>query len=289
MEVTDSGLATLAFSSAWPPVRDARGVIRAGSGRLPSMRAPPEGSRRSPAQALRSWTFDALWAIWTALFGLTIPLLWGLGSPPRLVRSGSRVWARGVLALLGVVAGVRYVVRGASNLPDRPCLIVANHQSTWETIAALALFPEVAIVAKRELLRIPVMGWYLRRSPMIVIDREEAGKALREMTAQSRAAMAEGRSVLIFPEGTRTPVGKPVSFKRGVELLYRTLEAPVVPVALDSGRFWPLGSRLKAPGVITVSLLSPIPPGLPAAEFARRAESMIETEKAALVASGASS
>ena len=109
------------------------------------------------------------------------------------------------------------------------------------------------------------------------------------MTAQSRAAMAEGRSVLIFPEGTRTPVGKPVSFKRGVELLYRTLEAPVVPVALDSGRFWPLGSRLKAPGVITVSLLSPIPPGLPAAEFARRAESMIETEKAALVASGASS
>jgi len=261
----------------------------AGSERLPSMRAPPEGSRRSPAQALRSWTFDALWAIWTALFGLTIPLLWGLGSPPRLVRSGSRVWARGVLALLGVVAGVRYVVRGASNLPDRPCLIVANHQSTWETIAALALFPEVAIVAKRELLRIPVMGWYLRRSPMIVIDREEAGKALREMTAQSRAAMAEGRSVLIFPEGTRTPVGKPVSFKRGVELLYRTLEAPVVPVALDSGRFWPLGSRLKAPGVITVSLLSPIPPGLPAAEFARRAESMIETEKAALVASGASS
>lgn len=252
------------------------------------MRVPPEGSRRSLAPTLRSWIFDASWAIWTGLFGLTIPIFWTLRSPPRLVRKASRVWARGVLTLLGAVAGVGYVVRGVSNLPDGPCLIVANHQSTWETIAALALFPEVAIIAKRELLRIPVMGWYLRRSPMILIDRDEAGKALREMTAQSRAALADGRSVLIFPEGTRTPVDAPVSFKRGVELLYRTLGVPVLPVALDAGRFWPRGSGLKAPGVITVSLLPQIPPGLPAAEFARRAESMIETEKAALVAAGVS-
>lgn len=233
-------------------------------------------------RALRSLAFNILWSGWTALFGLTIPLLWGARSPPRTVRKFSRLWARGVLVLLAVTTGIRHAVRGESNIPAQPCLIVANHQSTWETIAALALFPDVAIIAKRELLRIPVMGWYLRRSPMIVIDRDEAGKALREMTAQSRAALAEGRSVLIFPEGTRSSVDEPVSFKRGVELLYRTLDAPALLVALDSGRFWPRGSGLKQPGVITVSLLAPIPPGLPAAEFARRAEAAIEAEKATL-------
>lgn len=232
-------------------------------------------------RALRSLAFDSLWAAWTALFGLAIPLLWLVGSPPRTVRGLSRVWARGVLAILGVIAGVRHRVRGATNTPDEPCLIVANHQSTWETIAVLALFPDVAIVAKRELLRIPVMGWYLNRSPMIVIDREEGGKALREMTAMSRAALADGRSILIFPEGTRRPVDEPVRFKRGVELLYRTLGVPVLPIALDAGRFW--RRREKAPGVITVSILPPIAPGLPAAEFARQAEAIIDAEKAALV------
>jgi 1-acyl-sn-glycerol-3-phosphate acyltransferase len=233
-------------------------------------------------QALRSVTFNVLWAGWTGVFGLTIPVLLGLRSPPSTVRKLSRVWARGVLVLLAVSTGVRHSVRGASNLPGRPCLIVANHQSTWETIAALVLFPDVAIVAKRELLRIPVMGWYLRRSPMIVIDRDEAGKALREMTTQSRAALADGRPVLIFPEGTRTPVDEPVNFKRGVELLYRTLGVAVAPVALDSGRFWPGGSGLKTPGTITISILPPIAPSLPAAEFARQAETAIEWEKAAL-------
>ncbi len=233
-------------------------------------------------QALRSLAFNILWGAWTGVFGLTIPVLWVLRSPPRTVRKLSRVWARGVLALLAVSDAVR----GASNLPGQPCLIVANHQSTWETIAALALFPDVAIVAKRELLRIPVMGWYLRRSPMIVIDRDEAGKALREMTTQSRAALVEGRPVLIFPEGTRMPLDEPVRFKRGVELLYRTLGVTVAPVALDSGGFWPRSSGLKTPGTITVSILPSITPNLPAAEFARRAQGVIEQEKEALRCEG---
>lgn len=235
-------------------------------------------------QTLRSLAFDVLWGAWTGIFGLAIPILWLLRSPPRTVRKLSRVWARGVLTLLAISTGVRHVVRGAS--PGQPCLIVANHQSTWETIAALALFPDVAIVAKRELLRIPVMGWYLRRSPMIVIDRDDAGKALREMTGQSRAALAEGRPVLIFPEGTRMPLDEPVRFMRGVELLYRKLGVAVVPVALDSGRFWPRGAVWKTPGTITVSILPPIEPGLPAAEFARHAETVIEQEKSALLKEG---
>jgi 1-acyl-sn-glycerol-3-phosphate acyltransferase len=180
-------------------------------------------------RALRSLVFNVLWGAWTAIFGLTIPLLWLLGSPPKMVRLFSRVWARGILALLTAVTGVKYVERGRALRLNGPCLIIANHQSTWETLAALVLFPDVAIVTKRELLRIPVMGWFLKHSPMIVIDRAEAAKALREMVEASRKALADGRSVLIFPEGTRTPVGAPVKFKRGVELLYRTLGVPPSP------------------------------------------------------------
>ncbi|MCI3130883.1 lysophospholipid acyltransferase family protein [Phenylobacterium aquaticum] len=215
----------------------------------------------------------ALWAGWTGLFGLTIPLLWLSGSPPNAIRRFSRVWARGVLALLAIVVGLRFVVRGQP--PSAPALVVANHQSTWETVAALVLFPDVAIVTKRELLRIPVMSWYLRRSPMIVIDRDDR-RAVREMLVQSRAALKTGRSVLIFPEGTRAPPGAGVRFKRGVEWLYRGLDVEVTPVAYDTGRFWPPGGGPTRAGVITVSLLPAIPPGLPPAEFIRRAEQAIE-------------
>jgi 1-acyl-sn-glycerol-3-phosphate acyltransferase len=231
---------------------------------------------------LRSLLFDVLWGAWTALFGLTIPLLWLLGSPPKMVRQFSRVWARGILALLTAITGVKYVERGHALRLNGPCLIIANHQSTWETLAALVLFPDVAIVTKRELLRIPVMGWFLKHSPMIVIDRAEAAKALREMVEASRKALSDGRSVLIFPEGTRTPVGAPVKFKRGVELLYRTLGVPALPVALNSGRFWQMGSKPKLAGTIVVSMLPPIAPGLSASQFARTAEAALETEKSSL-------
>ncbi len=163
-----------------------------------------------------------------------------------------------------------------------PCLIIVNHQSTWETLAALVLFPDVAVVAKRELLRIPVLGWYLQHSTMIVIDREEGSKALREMTVQGRAALAAGRSVLIFPEGTRKKVGAPIDFKRGVELLYRSLGVPVTPVVVNSGSFWPLGHGPKRPGRIVVSFLLAIPPGLNASQFAMATSALMQSEVAVL-------
>ena len=154
---------------------------------------------------------------------------------------------------------------------------MANHQSPWETVAALVLFPDVAIVAKRELLKLPVLGWYLRNSPMVIIDRGDTAKAARSMVTACRNALADDRSLLIFPEGTRMPVGSPIIFKRGVELLYRTLGVPAVIVAHDAGRFWRPQSGLSS-GVITVSFLPPIPPGLKAAEFLRTAEQKLAME-----------
>lgn len=231
---------------------------------------------------LRTLLFGGLWGLWTALFGLAIPLLSIAGSPPATVRMLSRVWARGVLFLLVGIVGLRHQERGREHVFRTPGLIVSNHQSTWETLAALVLFPDVAIVAKRELLHIPVMGWYLRHSPMILIDRASASAALREMTFQGRAALAAGRPVLIFPEGTRKSVGEPIEFRRGVEFLYKALGVPALPVVLDSGRFWGVGGLPERAGIITVSFLEPIQPGLSTKDFTRTAQASMQAETGAI-------
>ncbi|QRM34132.1 1-acyl-sn-glycerol-3-phosphate acyltransferase [Microvirga sp. VF16] len=229
-------------------------------------------------QRIRSTLFDVLLAIWTGLFVPVLALLWLCGSPERGVRLASRLWARGILVSLKCLVGLTYAERGQHNIPDRPCLIIANHQSTWETLAFLILFPDVAIVAKQELLTIPVFSWFLRKSPMILIDRESGSKAVRRMVQGCQAALAQGRSVLIFPEGTRKPVSEPIEFKRGVELLYAKLDTPVLPVAVNSGHFWGPGRPYKRAGTISVSYLDPIAPGLAGHEFMRKAEELLEAE-----------
>jgi 1-acyl-sn-glycerol-3-phosphate acyltransferase len=229
-------------------------------------------------QRIRSIAFIGIWAVWTALF---IPVMLAIilaASPPSWVRSASRVWARGFLAALHRLVGLTYREHGRENIPPGPCLIVANHQSTWETIAFLVLCPDVAIVTKHELLTVPVFGWFLRRSPMIVIDRESGSKAIRTMVDESAKALAQGRSVLIFPEGTRSDPLVPVEFKRGVELLYAQLDCPLLPVALNSGQFWGAAKMLKRSGTISVSHLEAIPAGMPPRIAVKKAETAIQQE-----------
>ncbi len=182
----------------------------------------------------------------------------------------------GTLRLLGWCVGLTYVEEGQENIPAEPCLIIANHQSTWETLAFLALFPDVAIVAKQELLTIPVFAWFLRNSPMILIDRDSGTKAMRKMVDESRAALAGGRSVLIFPEGTRQSVSAKIEFKRGIEILYAKLDRKVLPVAVNSGHFWAPDQAYKRSGIITVDYLGAIEPGLGGAEFTRRSQAVLE-------------
>jgi 1-acyl-sn-glycerol-3-phosphate acyltransferase len=229
-------------------------------------------------QRIRSIAFIGVWAVWTALF---VPVMLAIilaGSRPSWVRSASRVWAKGFLAALHQLVGLTYRERGRENIPLAPCLIVANHQSTWETIAFLVLCPDVAIVTKHELLTVPVFGWFLRRSPMIVIDRESGSKAIRTMVDESAKALAQGRSVLIFPEGTRSDPLVPVEFKRGVELLYAKLDRAVLPVAVNSGHFWGSGQMNKRSGAIRVSYLDPIPPKMPPRVAMKQAEQAIQAE-----------
>jgi 1-acyl-sn-glycerol-3-phosphate acyltransferase len=176
------------------------------------------------------------------------------------------------------IVGLTFRESGRENVSGTPSLVVANHQSTWETIAFLVLFRDVAIVTKHELLDVPVFGWFLRRSPMILIDRESGSMAIRTMLEEGAAALAQGRSVLIFPEGTRSAPSARVEFKRGVEVLYAKLGCPLVPVALNSGEYWGAGETTIRSGTVTVSYLSPIPPGMPARAALTRAEQAIQVE-----------
>lgn len=225
---------------------------------------------------LRSRAFDVLAVAWTSLFFPAIAVLLALGKPRAAIRAVSRVWASGLLLILRWTVGLTHVELGRANIPDGPCLIVANHQSQWETIAFLVLVRNVAIVAKQELLAVPVMGWFLRHSPMILIDRDDGGRALRHMLHAARTALAEGRAVLVFPEGTRRSAGSRLAFKRGVELLYAQLAVPVLPVALNSGLFWSEDAGVKRAGAITVSYLPVIEPGLPGHEFLHRAQACVQ-------------
>ena len=233
-------------------------------------------SRHPGLERVRSRLFDVVLVVWTGLFApaALAPAL--CGKPERAVRRTARAWARGTLRLLGWCVGLTYVELGQENIPSEPCLIVANHQSTWETLAFLALFPDVAIIAKRELLTIPIFAWFLRNAPMILIDRDSGTKAVRKMVEESRAALAAGRSVLIFPEGTRRSVSEKIEFKRGIEILYAKLDARVLPVALNSGHFWSPDQPYKRSGIITVDYLDAIEPGLAGAEFTRRSQDVIE-------------
>lgn len=229
-----------------------------------------------------SLVFDGLFAIWTSMFTLSIPVLLLAGTPGRPVRVLSRLWVRGSFFLLRVVVGIDYTERGRVHCPSEACIIISNHESIWETLAYLVLFPDVAIVAKKELLRIPVLSWYLRHSPMIIIDRETGSGAFKLMLKQGRTALAEGRSVLIFPQGSRMLPDEPIVFRRGIELLYAQLNTPILPMVVNSGNFWGSAHAVKRPGTITVSYLSPIPPGLPPAAVVRNAEALLNMERRAL-------
>jgi 1-acyl-sn-glycerol-3-phosphate acyltransferase len=226
----------------------------------------------------RSVLFNLYWAAWTGLFIAPLLVLAFMGSPPAPIRAATRLWARGILFGLARIVGLTYVEEGRDRIPHEPCLIVANHQSAWETLAFLVLVPDVAIVAKRELVAIPIVGWFLRRSPMIIIDRANGSQALRTMIDESRAAIAQGRSVLMFPEGTRGDIAEPVQFKRGVELLYGKLGLPVLPVAVNSGLFWPHGGSHKRSGTVVVSYLDALKPGLPGGDFLRGTQDAIDAE-----------
>ncbi|WP_423606416.1 lysophospholipid acyltransferase family protein [Sphingomonas sp. MS122] len=213
------------------------------------------------AERLRSIAFALFF------YGLSVPIV--LGAPvaalfgARILRGYCVAWARfGVWSARHIV-GIRIHVDGRR--AAGPALYAAKHQAMFETMALAALLDAPVIVMKRELARIPVWGWAAQRYGVIVVDRAANAKALRKMMREAREALGEGRSVVIFPEGTRVAPGETPPLRSGFAGLYRALSLPVVPVALDSGRLWPRRGP-KRGGIVTFRFGTPLPPGLPRAD-----------------------
>lgn len=227
---------------------------------------------------------SALFLVWFSLLSATLAILFlpALAGPRAIASWLARRWSLSTFWGLRVFAGVRFEIRGTK--PAGACLVAIKHMSMWDTMAIYSVLDDPTIVLKRGLLMIPFYGWYLWKVRMIPIARAGGPSTLRKMAAAARAELARGRSVVIFPEGTRKKVGAPPDYKTGVAGLYGQLGVPCVPVALNSGVFW--ASFAKHPGTIVLEFLEPIPAGLGRRDFMPKLEAAIEGATAALVAEG---
>ncbi|CAN5139675.1 lysophospholipid acyltransferase family protein [soil metagenome] len=236
---------------------------------------------RSPGLWLRSLAFNVGWYVGSVLFAVVgAPLLL---APRGAVVAWARAWIAFVMWWLRITCGLSHRVIGLQNLPSGPAIIACKHQSTWETLSFTRLFDDIAIVLKRELLFIPIVGWAMARAGNIAVARGDGASALRELVKQAKASVADGRSIVIFPEGTRVAPGDQRPYQVGTAALYRQLGVPVVPIALNSGLFWGRRKWIKRPGTITLEILPPIAPGLSRDAFMETLRERIETATARLV------
>jgi 1-acyl-sn-glycerol-3-phosphate acyltransferase len=189
-----------------------------------------------------------------------------------------KFWARSMLWLQRVLAGTKAEVTGMENMPAGPFILAPKHQSFWDTFAFLPHISDATYILKRELMRIPLFGWYMARMDMIPIDRGSPTKALKAVLAGAAERMKDGRQLIIYPEGTRRAPGAEPAYKHGIVEIYARLGVPVVPVAHVAGLYWPRRRFLRYPGTIKARFLPPIPPGLPRKVFLERL--IAETEAA---------
>lgn len=231
---------------------------------------------------IRSLLFNALFYLNTtilAIFGLPC-----LAFGRETVQGLARFWIRITLWLLDKICGLRVEFRGVENIPKGACLVAAKHQSALETLALTLPTHDFSFILKRELVGIPIFGWYLLGAQQVAIDRAKRGQALPDLTRQVRQALAQDRQIIIFPEGTRRPVAAPPQYKTGVSHLYFDAGAVCVPVALNTGLYWPRRTILRRPGAAVIAFLEPIGPGLDKTSFMSLLESRIEAATAKLVA-----
>jgi 1-acyl-sn-glycerol-3-phosphate acyltransferase len=195
-------------------------------------------------------------------------------------------WSAVNLAMLRIICGLHCEFRGVEKIPSGAVLVASKHQSLWETFALITILKDPAYILKRELMWIPFFGWCAWKAQMIPVDRGARSQALNAMTERARVETGKGRQIIIFPEGTRRAPGAEPKYKFGVAFLYSELGIPCLPVALNSGLFWPRRSFMRYPGTVRVEFLDPIAPGLDRQIFFDRVQHAIESKTAELVAMG---
>lgn len=231
---------------------------------------------------LRSLVFNALFYVNTALW--LIAALPTFFMPYRAIIEVAKAWGRFNRALTRMVAGIDYEIRGAEKIPRGPVIVAAKHQSAWETFALLSLFDNPTFIIKRELQWIPIFGWFTIKGRMVPVQRGAGSQTLTNMIERARIELSRGRQLVIFPEGTRRAPGAEPRYKYGVAQLYAAEGVPCIPIALNSGLFWPRRSLRRNPGTVLVEVLDPILPGLDKDVFLERLKNEIETATARLIA-----
>jgi 1-acyl-sn-glycerol-3-phosphate acyltransferase len=233
---------------------------------------------------VRSLVFNVLFYLALALYLIAaIPTFF---MPRGAMLAMVHAWARTSLFLLRVVCGIEVDFQGLEKIPPGALIVASKHQSLWETFALIALFPDPAYIMKRELMWIPMFGWAAWKTRMIAVDRGARSAALATMNERAKTEIRKGRQLIIFPEGTRRPPGAEPKYKFGVAHLYSEIGVPCLPVALNSGLFWPRRSIMRYPGTVRVILCDPIAPGMDRQDFLARLENEIETATARLVEQG---
>ena len=230
---------------------------------------------------VRSIVFNVLFYLSTAVWLIiALPTFF---MPYTAILAVAKAWGRTNLVLLRI-AGIDYEIRGREKIPKGPLIVAAKHQSAWETFALISLFDNPLFIVKRELQWIPIFGWLMIKGRMVPVDRSAGSQALAAMTERARLELSCGRQLIIFPEGTRRPAGAEPRYKFGVAHLYAAEGVPCLPIALNSGLFWPRRSIRRLPGTVLVEILDPIPPGLDKSVFFERLQQGLETATARLIA-----
>lgn len=228
---------------------------------------------------LRTRLFELYMVIVSALIGVCILVYLRWTRKPREVRWFLRLWSSSFIYGARAIVGMRFRVEGRENIPEGAVIFVGNHQSYWESIAMTVFFPHINVVTKREAMSIPVFGWGLLHAPMIPIYRDAPGQNLRRLLRDGSASTAEGRSILIYPEGGRVPPRERRPYSRGLGPLYRRCGCDVVPFVTNAGLHWFAGFKTKYSGVVTIRFLPPIPAGQPVREFEEDIERLLNREK----------
>ena len=224
---------------------------------------------------LRSYLFNAAWYL-----NIILNMIFQAPLLAFTDRQGAQKipkrWTSITHSLHRWIVGTRVEVIGQENMLNDGCIVACKHQSHWEFYAIDSLVKDSAFILKQELMRIPVFGWYITRLGHIPIRRGDKGRAMRKMIKNARECIEDNRQIIIFPEGTRKLPDDPPDYRYGVTRMYLDLDCPVVPVAQNSGLYWPRHSSLRYPGTIRVKILEPIMPGLSAKEFSAELEKRIE-------------
>lgn len=207
----------------------------------------------------------------------------GLATPIALLTTRAVAWAIAVQWMHGILffwrwtTGSTYEYRGVENIPDGGFIIGSKHQSTWETIGLAPLMYEIVFILKKELMYIPIFGWFCAKAKMIPINRGKGSKVIGPMTEKAREAIEAGRRIVIFMEGTRVQPGSMLPYKVGVVRLYQDLNCPIVPIAVNTGLFWPKNGFWRYKGHVVIEVLPPIMPGLGVQEALQELERRVET------------